>query len=79
MALRETLAAVLGVGLGLFLVAFPDAVIRLQMVGRVPGNHHGEYGEDGAYPRSWRLLVRAIGVVVVLAGLYFASQTLGVL
>jgi hypothetical protein len=79
MALREILAAALGVGLGLFLVAFPDAVIRLQTAGRIPDGRHGEYGEDGSYPRTWQLLVRGIGVVVLLFGVFFAAGELGLL
>jgi hypothetical protein len=76
MAVRESLAAVLGIALGLFLVAYPDAFLRIQTVGRVPGNRRGEYGEDQSFPRTWRLLVRAAGVLVVAIGLFFAWQVL---
>jgi len=78
MVSRELLAAVLGVGLGLFIIAFPDAMIRIHMAGRGPAGRHGEYGEDGSFPRRWRLGVRAVGVIVVLIGLFFASQVLSV-
>lgn len=73
---RTLLAGVLGVGLGLLLVAAPEAVVRAQMVGRVPGPRGGEYGEDGDPNRGVRLLVRAVGGLLVLAGLYFGYQAL---
>ncbi|MFB6163888.1 MAG: hypothetical protein ABEJ31_01905 [Haloarculaceae archaeon] len=79
MALREVLAAVLGIGFGAFVLAFPEFVVRVQTVGRVPGQRRGPYGQDGA-PPAWALwLVRALGAVAVLVGLYIGSQQVGVL
>jgi len=68
---RSLLAAVLGVLLGVVLVAFPDAVIRVQLAGRLPHDRGGEYGADDELAARWRLVVRALGVLLVLAGLYF--------
>ena len=68
---RTLAAAVLGVGLGLVLVAAPEGVLRAQFAGRVPGDRHGEYGSDEGYSPRLVLLVRALGVVCVAAGLYF--------
>ena len=73
---RTLAAAVLGVGLGLVLVAAPEGVLRAQFAGRVPGDRHGEYGSDGDAGR-YTLLVRGLGVVAVLAGLYFGLVATG--
>jgi hypothetical protein len=73
---RTLLAAVLGVGLGLVLVAAPDAVIRVQTAGRLPSDRGGTYGRDGGVPDRWRLFVRGIGMVLILGGLYFGWTVL---
>lgn len=69
---RTLAAAVLGVGLGLVLVAYPEGVIRAQLVGRVPGDRHGEYGEDGERSDWLTTAVRVAGVACIAAGGYFA-------
>lgn len=74
---RTLAAAVLGVGLGLLLVVAPGAVVRVHTVGRVPGDRHGEYGADDDYSERLLLAVRAVGVVVVVAGLFFGAQAVG--
>lgn len=76
---RTVLAAVLGIGLGLVLVAFPAAVIQVQTVGRLPHDRGGEYGSAAEPPERWLLLVRGIGVVLVLAGLYFFMSVMNLL
>lgn len=70
MDVRTALAAVLGVGLGLLLVAYPEAVVRAQTAGRLPHDRGGRYGEDPDASRRWRLLVRGLGLVAILFGLY---------
>jgi hypothetical protein len=75
--LRTLLAAVLGVGLGLLLVAAPASVIRVQTAGRLPSDRGGEYGDDTGVPERTRRFVRAVGVVLVGAGLYFGWVALG--
>lgn len=77
--LRTVLAAVLGVGLGLVLVAFPATVIRVQTVGRLPDDRGGEYGQASEPPARWLLVVRGLGVVLIVAGLYFGGVATGVL
>ncbi|MFB6105417.1 MAG: hypothetical protein ABEJ70_00450 [Halobacteriaceae archaeon] len=67
---RTLLAAVLGVGVGLVLLAAPDAVVRVQTLGRVP-RRRGEYGADGDAPTWARALVRVVGTGLVLGGAYF--------
>jgi hypothetical protein len=76
MDLRTLLAAVLGVGLGLFFLASPEAVVRIHTAGRRPPGRGGEYGEDAVAGR-WRRLVQAVGVALVGAGLYFGATALG--
>lgn len=76
MDLRTALAAVLGVGLGALLLAYPDAVVRAHTAGRLPHDRRGEFGADAPAPDRWRLLVRGLGAVSVIAGLYFATTLL---
>lgn len=76
MDLRTALAAVLGVGLGVVLLAYPEAVIRAQTAGRLPHDRGGEYGRDAEMPRRFRLLVRALGVGSILVGLYLGASGL---
>jgi hypothetical protein len=73
---RTVLAAVLGVALGVVLVAAPDAVIRVQTAGRLPSDRGGEYGSDAAVPTHWRRLVQVVGVGSLLLGLYFGWTAL---
>ena len=75
---RALLSAVLGVGLGLLLVAYPDAVVRAQTAGRLPDDRSGEYGSESGVPTRWRRLVQVVGVALVLAGLYFGGSVAGV-
>jgi len=74
--IRDLLAAVLGIGLGLLLVVYPEAVVRVQTVGRVPGDRTGEYGQDATVPDTWRLIVRVLGVVVLGTGLFVGTRIL---
>jgi hypothetical protein len=78
MDLRAVLAAVLGVGLGLLLVAYPDAVVRAQTAGRLPEDRRGEYGAESGASDRVRTFVRAVGVVLVLLGVYFAVSATSV-
>ncbi|WP_128476891.1 hypothetical protein [Halorussus pelagicus] len=75
MDLRTLLAAVLGVGLGLFFLAVPDAVVQIHTAGRAPPGRGGEYGENSSAGR-WRRVVQVVGVALVGAGVYFASVAL---
>jgi hypothetical protein len=77
--LRTVLAAVLGVGLGLVLLAFPSAVIRVQTVGRLPDDRGGPYGEPADAPASWRWVVRGVGMAFLLAGISISAEAIGIL
>ncbi|WP_435196065.1 hypothetical protein [Natronomonas sp. EA1] len=74
MDLRTLLAAVLGIGFGLVLIAAPEAVIRVQTAGRLPSDRRGEYGTDGTAPATWLWLLRVLGVAVLALGAYFGWQ-----
>jgi hypothetical protein len=68
------LAAILGIGLGLVFLRYPDVVIRLNLVGRLPRDRRGEYGGSGSAPARWRWIVRGVGLVVLTAGAYFGAM-----
>ena len=76
MELRTALAAVLGIGLGVVLLAYPEAVLRVQTAGRLPQDRGGEYGRDAETSRRLRLFVRALGAGFVLFGLYLGVSGL---
>jgi hypothetical protein len=71
MDVRTVLAAVLGVGLGVVLVVWPEGVVRAQTTGRLPQDRGGEYGSDSSVSDRWLRLVRLLGLVSVGFGLYF--------
>lgn len=68
--LRMILTVVLGAGLGLVLIAFPELVVRTHTVGRLPQDRSGDYGEAGEIPSQWRRIVQAVGVILVLIAGY---------
>ncbi|WP_136716019.1 hypothetical protein [Halorientalis salina] len=75
MVARELIAAVLGVGFGLFLVAFPQAFVRSWTAGRGrPDPSRGEYGADGSTPEKWLWVVRGAGVLVAAIGIGFGAS-----
>jgi len=73
MVSRQLIAAVLGVGLGLFVIAFPETVVRTYAAGRVPDGRWGKYGEDGSPPAKWLWAARGAGAVMLLLGLWFGA------
>lgn len=74
--LREALAAILGVGLGLLFVAFPGLVIRIQTAGTRPDRQPGPTGESPGDIGMWYWLIRGLGALFILGGLYFAVRPL---
>lgn len=74
---REILAAVLGIGLGILLIAYPEVFVRMQAVGRLPHDRGGEYGTTASLPTHWRRLVQLVGVGSLLVGVYLAVALLG--
>ena len=75
--LRTLAASLLGVGLGVFLVAYPEVAVRAHTAGRLPNDRGGEYGTDSRIPDRWRRLVRLVGVASILVGLAFGRAALG--
>jgi|GEM_PF-1068049 hypothetical protein len=71
--LTEALAAVLGVGFGAFMIAYPEVVLQVQTAGTRPDRQPGPDGESPGGGGTMQIIVRAGGVLFVLAGLYFAS------
>lgn len=76
--LTEALSAVLGIGFGAFMLAYPGIVLQVQTAGTRPDRRRGPTGDapTGDAPTEgdrWELLVRVLGGVFVLGGLYFAS------
>lgn len=76
MDVRTALAAVLGVGLGVLLVAYPEYVIRAQTAGRLPHDRGGDYGDDPAASGQWRRVVQGLGVVAIAFGFYLGASGL---
>ena len=73
---RTLLAAVLGVALGVVLIAAPEFVVRIHTAGRRPHDRGGEYGTDREVPDQWRRLVQGVGVALVVLGCYFGYTLL---
>ncbi|WP_168219927.1 hypothetical protein [Salarchaeum sp. JOR-1] len=73
--LRELLAVVLGVALGVLLLAYPRAFIRIQTLGRVPRDRHGHYGSDDP-SSTWVRVVQLLGAACLLAAGYVGVQLL---
>ena len=76
MELRTALAALLGVGLGLLFLAYPEFVVRAQTAGRLPHDRGGGYGEEAEPSARWRRLVQVLGLASVALGCYFAVRAL---
>lgn len=74
--IREILAAVLGIIAGLFFVAYPRLVLRVQTAGTRPDRQPGPTGEGGDLGGMWYWIIRAVGAVMLVGGLYFAYQVL---
>jgi hypothetical protein len=75
-AVRTLLAAVLGVGLGLVLIAYPEIVIRIHTAGRIPSDRRGEYGTETPISDRWRRVVQVFGGASLVLGLYFAANAI---
>jgi hypothetical protein len=72
-ALRTLLAAVLGIGIGILLLAYPETVIHIQTAGRIPSDRSGEYGTDAPVSDRWRRVAQLVGGASLGLGLYFGA------
>lgn len=73
--LREALAAVLGVGFGLFVLAYPNLLLRAWSMHR-PDRQPGPTGQTATDAGVLVWVIRAVGVFFVLGGLFFAVRPL---
>jgi hypothetical protein len=72
--LTEALAAILGVGFGALMVAYPGVVLAVQTAGTRPDRRRGAGGGAPGDGGRMETVVRVVGVASVLAGLFFASS-----
>jgi hypothetical protein len=74
---RELLAVVLGVLLGVVLIAAPQTALRLSVFVGPNRRRRGDYGTDKHDPLSdeWIWLIRGLGVACLLIALFLAYQT----
>jgi len=71
---REALAAVLGIAAGLLFVVYPRLVLRVQTAGTRPDRQPGPAGETPDLSSGWYWLIRGVGAVMLVGGLYFAAR-----
>ena len=72
--LRELLAVVFGVLLGIGLLAAPRAALQLSVFVGPTRRRRGEYGTDGSIPNHWTWTVRGLGVVSLAVAAFMAYQ-----
>lgn len=70
---RDALAVVLGIALGVVLIVAPRTVIRLSVLGG-QRRRRGEYGSDGDLPDWWAWVARALGVACLAVAAVVAYQ-----
>ena len=72
---RELLAVILGVLLGIVLVAAPQTALRLSVFVGPNRRRRGDYGTDETISNKWTWVVRALGVVCLAIAAFMAYQT----
>jgi hypothetical protein len=73
--IRELLAVVLGVALGLALVVAPRTALRLSVFAGPQGGRRGEYGEEGSVSDRWTWVVRGLGVACLVVASVITYRT----
>ncbi|WP_435117774.1 hypothetical protein [Halolamina sp. C58] len=73
--LRELLATVLGVLLGLGLLAAPRAAIKLSVLSGGRHRERGRYGTDDPVPDRWVWIARALGVACLAIAAWIGYRT----
>ena len=73
--IRELLAVVLGVALGLAMILAPRSALRLSVFVGPTRRRRGDYGTDESIPDWWAWLVRALGVACLAVAGLIAYQT----
>jgi hypothetical protein len=73
--IREFLAIVLGILLGVTLIAAPRTALQLSVFIGPNRRHRGDYGADNAIPDRWTWGARGLGVVCLAIAVFIAYQT----
>lgn len=73
--IREPLAVVLGVLLGIALIAAPQTALRLSVFVGPNRRSRGDYGTDETISNKWTWVVRALGVACLAIAAFIAYQT----
>lgn len=74
--IRELLTIVLGVLLGIALIAAPRTALRLSVFVGPNRRRRGNYGADETISNKWTWVVRAFGVACLATAAFIAYQTL---
>ncbi len=72
--IRELLAVVLGILLGVVLVAAPRTALRLSVFLGPQRRRRGDYGIDNDIHDMWAWIVRALGVACIAVAAFIAYQ-----
>lgn len=73
--IRELLAVVLGVALGVAFLAAPRTMLRLSVFVGSNRRRRGDYGTDEGIPARWTWVARGLGVVCLAIAAFIAYQT----
>ena len=74
---RELLAVVLGILLGVVLITVPQTALRLSVFVGPNRRRRGDYGTDNhdLLSDQWTLLIRGLGVICLAIALFITYQT----
>ena len=72
--IRELLAVVLGILLGVVLIAAPRTALRLSVFLGPQRRRRGDYGTDNDIPDMWTWIIRALGVACIAVAAFIAYQ-----
>ncbi|MBX0296142.1 hypothetical protein [Haloarcula nitratireducens] len=73
--IRELLAVVLGVLLGVALLVAPRTALQLSVFMGPTRRRRGEYGTDDPISDTWTWVVRALGIACLAIAAFIAYQT----
>lgn len=73
--IRELLAVVLGILLGIVLLAAPRTALRLSVFVGPNRRRRGDYGTDQPLPDRWTWIARGLGIVCLAIAAFIAYQT----
>ena len=73
--IRELFAVVLGIALGVAMIAAPRMALRLSVFVSPNRRRRGEYGDDTSISDLWAWIIRVLGVVCLAVAAFIAYQT----